>query len=93
MASTVLVKAACWAWCRLIRNSSVQALAQDAITDCVFNTFSIIFPLIGFYARIWWLDPLVSHLVFRSFRCSVSLVLSKTRTKQGERADMDYRAA
>jgi len=24
----------------------------------VFNTFSIIFPLIGFYARIWWMDAL-----------------------------------
>ena len=24
----------------------------------VFNTFSIIFPLIGYYASIWWLDPL-----------------------------------
>lgn len=45
MASTVLVKGACWVWCRLIKNSSVQALAQDAATDVVFNIFSIIFPL------------------------------------------------
>lgn len=45
MASTVGVKGACWLWCRLIRNSSVQALAQDAQTDVVFNVFSIIFPL------------------------------------------------
>lgn len=45
MASTVLIKALCWLWCRLIRNSSVQALAQDAETDVVFNIFSIIFPL------------------------------------------------
>ncbi|SMR56636.1 unnamed protein product [Zymoseptoria tritici ST99CH_1E4] len=58
MSATVLIKGACWLWCRLIKNSSVQALAQDALTDVVFNTFSIIFPLIGFYARIWWLDPL-----------------------------------
>ncbi|KAB8349433.1 hypothetical protein FH972_023460 [Carpinus fangiana] len=58
MATTVLIKGACWAWCRLIRNSSVQALAQDAITDVVFNTFSIIFPLVGFATRTWWLDPL-----------------------------------
>jgi len=36
----------------------VQALAQDAMTDCVFNTFSIIFPLVGFYADIWWADAL-----------------------------------
>jgi Cation efflux family len=45
MASTVLIKGLCWFWCRLIKNSSVQALAQDAMTDVVFNTFSIIFPL------------------------------------------------
>ena len=45
MASTVLIKFGCWLWCRLIKNSSVQALAQDAMTDVVFNIFSIIFPL------------------------------------------------
>lgn len=45
MASTVVIKFACWLWCRLIKNSSVQALAQDAMTDVVFNIFSIIFPL------------------------------------------------
>lgn len=58
MASTVLIKLGCWFWCRLIKNSSVQALAQDAMTDVVFNIFSIIFPLIGFYASLWWLDAL-----------------------------------
>lgn len=45
MASTVIIKFACWLWCRFIKNSSVQALAQDAMTDVVFNIFSIIFPL------------------------------------------------
>jgi hypothetical protein len=45
MAATVVIKGLCWLWCRLIRNSSVQALAQDAQTDVVFNIFSIIFPL------------------------------------------------
>ncbi|KAI9890044.1 MAG: hypothetical protein M1814_004560 [Vezdaea aestivalis] len=58
MASTVVVKGACWFWCRLIKNSSVQALAQDAMTDVVFNIFSIIFPLAGYYLEIWWLDAL-----------------------------------
>ena len=58
MAATVVIKFLCWLWCRLIKNSSVQALAQDAMTDVIFNIFSIIFPLVGFYARIWWLDPL-----------------------------------
>lgn len=45
MASTVVIKALCWLWCRVIKNSSVQALAQDAETDVIFNIFSIIFPL------------------------------------------------
>jgi cation diffusion facilitator family transporter len=63
MASTVVVKGGCWLWCRLIRNSSVQALAQDAETDIVFNFFSILFPLVGFYANIWWLDPLGAVLL------------------------------
>jgi cation diffusion facilitator family transporter len=58
MASTVVIKGLCWLWCRLIRNSSVQALAQDAMTDVVFNTFSILFPLVGYFARVWWLDAL-----------------------------------
>jgi cation diffusion facilitator family transporter len=58
MVGTVVIKGFCWIWCRLIKNSSVQALAQDAMTDVVFNTFSIIFPLVGFYAKIWWLDAL-----------------------------------
>lgn len=57
MSATVLIKFLCWLYCRLIKNSSVQALAQDAMTDIVFNIFSIIFPLVGFYAKIWWLDP------------------------------------
>lgn len=45
MASTVVIKFACWLWSRMIKNSSVQALAQDAMTDVVFNIFSIIFPI------------------------------------------------
>ncbi|CAL3964300.1 unnamed protein product [Diplocarpon coronariae] len=58
MSSTVVIKFFCWLYCRLIKNSSVQALAQDAMTDIIFNIFSIIFPLVGFYAQLWWLDAL-----------------------------------
>lgn len=29
MAATVVIKLACWFWCRLVRNSSVQALAEE----------------------------------------------------------------
>jgi Co/Zn/Cd efflux system component len=33
----VVVKFACWFWCRSIKNSGVQALAQDAMNDVVFK--------------------------------------------------------
>ncbi|KAL2263845.1 hypothetical protein VTK26DRAFT_4754 [Humicola hyalothermophila] len=58
MLSTIVVKGLCWLWCRLVNNSSVQALAADASTDVIFNAGSIAFPIVGFYARIWWLDAL-----------------------------------
>ncbi|KAJ5500876.1 hypothetical protein N7463_008126 [Penicillium fimorum] len=58
MGGTVLVKLLCWIWCRLIPSPSVQVLAQDAMTDVVFNIFSIIFPLVGTLANLWYLDPL-----------------------------------
>ncbi|KAJ5688848.1 hypothetical protein N7462_003240 [Penicillium macrosclerotiorum] len=58
MAGTVILKLLCWIWCRLIPSPSVQLLAQDAMTDVVFNIFSIIFPLVGGFAHLWFLDPL-----------------------------------
>ncbi|KAJ3579002.1 hypothetical protein NPX13_g1563 [Xylaria arbuscula] len=58
MVGTVVIKGLCWIWCRLVRNSSVQALAADAMTDVIFNTGSILFPIAGFYLGIWWLDAL-----------------------------------
>ncbi|KAI2781719.1 hypothetical protein F4815DRAFT_72230 [Daldinia loculata] len=58
MLGTVVIKGLCWLWCRLVKNSSVQALADDAMTDVIFNTGSILFPIVGFYAKIWWLDAL-----------------------------------
>ncbi|OTA64707.1 hypothetical protein K449DRAFT_404213 [Hypoxylon sp. EC38] len=58
MFGTVLIKGLCWLWCRMVKNSSVQALAEDAMTDVIFNMGSIFFPIVGFYAKIWWLDAL-----------------------------------
>lgn len=74
MASTVLIKLGCYLWCRLIRNSSVQALAQDALTDVVFNSFSILFPLAGSFFRIWWFDALGGLLL------SLYVILNWSRT-------------
>ncbi|KAG6066529.1 hypothetical protein E4U32_005802 [Claviceps aff. humidiphila group G2b] len=56
MLSTIVIKGGCWLWCRLVKNSSVRALAEDAKTDVIFNIGSIFFPIVGFYGRIWWLD-------------------------------------
>ncbi|KXX81699.1 Metal tolerance protein 4 [Madurella mycetomatis] len=58
MLGTIVIKGMCWLWCRLVNNSSVQALAADASTDVIFNAGSIAFPIIGFYAGVWWLDAL-----------------------------------
>ncbi|KAM3514738.1 hypothetical protein MY11210_001579 [Beauveria gryllotalpidicola] len=56
MAGTVIIKGACWVWCRMVKNSSVRALAEDAKTDVIFNVGSILFPIVGFYGKVWWLD-------------------------------------
>jgi cation diffusion facilitator family transporter len=77
MATTVIIKFGCWLWCRFIPNSSVQALAQDAMTDVVFNIFSIIFPLVGYYAGIWWLDSLGGVLL----SCYVIINWSQTSSE------------
>ena len=74
MIGTVVIKGLCWFWCRLVKNSSVQALAQDAMTDVVFNTFSIIFPLVGFYAKLWYLDALGGLIL------SLYVIINWTRT-------------
>lgn len=47
-------------WCKTIESSSVEALAQDALTDVIFNTISIVMPFLGHYFDIWWIDPLVA---------------------------------
>ncbi|ODV90741.1 hypothetical protein CANCADRAFT_15629, partial [Tortispora caseinolytica NRRL Y-17796] len=58
MISTIIAKIMAYVWCRNIGSSAVQALAQDAMTDMIFNTCSIIFPVLGFITNTWWLDPL-----------------------------------
>ena len=54
MALTIIIKFLCWLWCRSINNLSVQALAQDAMTDVVFNFFSITFPAGKFVGGPGW---------------------------------------
>merc|ERR1712093_803456 len=92
MSATVIIKFGCWLWCRLIPNSSVQALAQDAMTDVVFNIFSIIFPLLGYYFSIWWLDPLGGILLsFYVILGWSSTSLSHIRNLTGAASSADER--
>lgn len=63
MLVTVFAKVCCWWWCSMSTSSSVQALAQDAVTDIVFNTISLIMPTAGYLLNIWWLDPLGAFLL------------------------------
>ncbi|KAG2732130.1 hypothetical protein G9P44_004547 [Scheffersomyces stipitis] len=74
MTITIVSKVGCWAWCASSKSSSVRALAQDAMTDIVFNTVSLLMPTIGFYCNIWWFDPLGALLL------SVYIIVSWCKT-------------
>lgn len=87
MASTVVIKGACWLRCRLVRNSSVQALAEDAFTDVIFNLFSIFFPLLGTFTHQWWLDTLGGLLL------SVYVVISWARISRAHIQNLTGAAA
>ncbi|OAL02552.1 hypothetical protein IQ06DRAFT_245103 [Phaeosphaeriaceae sp. SRC1lsM3a] len=58
MVATIVVKGTIWFGCARVKTTQVQALAQDCKTDVYFNTLSLLFPLIGNKANVWWLDPL-----------------------------------
>lgn len=63
MVITIVAKLGCWIWCSKSKSSSVQALAQDAMTDIVFNTVSLLMPWLGHIFNIWWFDPLGALLL------------------------------
>lgn len=63
LGATIGVKGLIWFGCWPIKTNSVQALAQDCKTDVVFNTLSLLFPVIGYYTDSWWLDPLGAALL------------------------------
>ncbi|KIW30669.1 uncharacterized protein PV07_06393 [Cladophialophora immunda] len=63
MAGTIGIKGLIGLGCIRIKTTQVQALAQDCKTDVYFNTLSLLFPLIGKQAGIWWLDPLGAALL------------------------------
>ena len=63
MVATIVVKGTIWIGCARVKTTQVQALAQDCKTDVYFNTFSLLFPLIGHSLKVWWLDPLGATLL------------------------------
>ncbi|KAI5474634.1 cation diffusion facilitator [Pseudohyphozyma bogoriensis] len=63
MLVTIVLKLGVWLWGRTIKNSSVEALTQDAENDIVFNTFSLIFPFVGEQMGWKYLDPLGGALL------------------------------
>ncbi|KAF9632846.1 putative cation efflux family protein [Lasiodiplodia theobromae] len=63
MAATIGLKGLIWFGCIPIKTTQVQALAQDCKTDVYFNTLSLLFPVIGAKADLWWLDPLGAALL------------------------------
>ncbi|KAK3176312.1 hypothetical protein OEA41_007635 [Lepraria neglecta] len=63
LAATVGVKGFIWIGCAKVKTTQVQALAQDCKTDVVFNTLSLLFPLLGHTFSLWWLDPIGAALL------------------------------
>lgn len=57
MLATIILKGIIGLGCMRVKTTQVQALAQDCKTDVVFNTLSLLFPLIGGRTGVWWLDP------------------------------------
>ncbi|KAM0746582.1 hypothetical protein T439DRAFT_360269 [Meredithblackwellia eburnea MCA 4105] len=87
MVSTIGVKLIMWVWCRTIKNSSVEALTQDAENDIVFNFFSLLFPWIGELIHWPYLDPLGGALLSIYIIVEWSQTLLETITKlTGRRA-------
>ncbi|KAI8344681.1 hypothetical protein BC941DRAFT_478251 [Chlamydoabsidia padenii] len=58
LGSNIVIKALLWFWCATIKgSSSVDALAHDHENDVVFSIASTIFPVVGIWAKMPWLDP------------------------------------
>jgi cation diffusion facilitator family transporter len=63
MLLTIALKLACYLYGNTIESSGAEALAQDALVDVVFNSFSLLMPLLGYHFQIYWFDPLGAVLL------------------------------
>ena len=50
----VVVKFGCWIWSKSIKNSGVQALAQDAMNDVIFKYTLLVRPLLISVSSRWF---------------------------------------
>ncbi|KAI8059488.1 hypothetical protein BC940DRAFT_362143 [Gongronella butleri] len=58
LAVNIVLKAILWVWCARIKgSSSVTALAHDHENDVVFSIASTLFPIVGIWFNLPWLDP------------------------------------
>ena len=75
MAGTVVLKGIIGLGClKVKRSEQVAALIKDCKTDAYFNTLSLLFPLIGLKAGIWWLDPVGAGLLSLYIIYDLSLI-------------------
>ncbi|GAA5904655.1 cation diffusion facilitator family transporter [Sporobolomyces salmoneus] len=58
MGATIVIKGLVWVACRAIKTTAVEALQQDAETDCIFNVFSIMFPFLGTLIHFKYMDAI-----------------------------------
>lgn len=63
LVTTIVIKGGIGVGCIPIKTTQVQALVQDCKTDVIFNTLSLLFPLIGDSIKAWWLDPVGAALL------------------------------
>ncbi|KAK4136004.1 hypothetical protein BT67DRAFT_375904 [Trichocladium antarcticum] len=63
MAANAVIKGLIGLGCRHVQTTQVRALVQDCKTDVYFNIASLLFPLIGVAADVWWLDPVGASLL------------------------------
>lgn len=63
LVATIVIKGTIGIGCLPIKTTQVQALVQDCKTDVYFNTLSLLFPLIGYHANVWWFDPVGAGLL------------------------------
>ncbi|QUC22940.1 uncharacterized protein UV8b_07181 [Ustilaginoidea virens] len=63
LVATIAIKGIIGLGCLPIKTTQVRALVQDCKTDVIFNALSLLFPLVGHRAGVWWLDSVGAALL------------------------------